>query len=277
MLRSVLIGVDGSEFTNSALELGIRSALRSHAVLMGLGIVDVPAICRPEMVPLGADYYKEKSEEHRLSSARRRVQSFLERFTQRCGEAGVACKGLQAEGDPAEQILAEAQRCDVVLLGRETHFRFATQESADDTLKQVLRNSPRPVVVAPERLRNGESIVVAYDGSVQAARALQAFQSSGLAAERDVHVIAVGSDPVETAHQADRAVEFLRSHAVATTLHVIASRGAIAEALLAQAEILKAELMVMGCYGQSTMREFFLGSVTRTALKESSAPLFLYH
>ena len=40
---------------------------------------------------------------------------------------------------------------------------------------------------------------------------------------------------------------------------------------------LKAGLLVMGAYGQPVLREFFLGSVTRTILEESPVPLFLYH
>ena len=38
-----------------------------------------------------------------------------------------------------------------------------------------------------------------------------------------------------------------------------------------------AGLLVMGAHGQSMLREFFLGSMTRTVLKESSIPVFCYH
>jgi nucleotide-binding universal stress UspA family protein len=39
----------------------------------------------------------------------------------------------------------------------------------------------------------------------------------------------------------------------------------------------QASLLVMGAYGRSTLREFFAGSMTRTMLRESPVPLFLYH
>ena len=52
---------------------------------------------------------------------------------------------------------------------------------------------------------------------------------------------------------------------------------AVGEAILDQARQLDAQLLVMGAYGQPTLREFFLGSVTRTALRKSTIPLFLYH
>jgi nucleotide-binding universal stress UspA family protein len=49
------------------------------------------------------------------------------------------------------------------------------------------------------------------------------------------------------------------------------------ETILAQARQLNAGLVVMGAYGQPTIREFFLGSVTRSLLQSSPLPLFLYH
>ncbi len=51
----------------------------------------------------------------------------------------------------------------------------------------------------------------------------------------------------------------------------------IAEVLLRWARELDAGLMVMGAYGQPLLKEFLLGSVTKTVLRDSSIPLFLYH
>jgi nucleotide-binding universal stress UspA family protein len=50
-----------------------------------------------------------------------------------------------------------------------------------------------------------------------------------------------------------------------------------AAVLLHWAGVFRAELMVMGAYGQPVVREFLLGSVTRTVLRDSPVPLFLYH
>jgi nucleotide-binding universal stress UspA family protein len=50
-----------------------------------------------------------------------------------------------------------------------------------------------------------------------------------------------------------------------------------AAALLHWVGVLRAELMVMGAYGQPVLREFLLGSVTKTVLRDSPVPLFLYH
>lgn len=277
MVKSILVGVDGSTFSASAVELGIRWARRFDALLVGLGVIDEPTIRRPELVPIGASHFKEHSDEVRLARARVQVKRFLERFARRCTEAGAACKLLEDTGLPNETIMLEAQRYDLIVLGQQTHFHFASQSSPDETLTQVLKHTPRPVVTVPEQLPAATAVMVAYDGSLQAARALQAFQASGLAGSETVHVVSVGDDPAEAARHAERAVEFLRFHAIPATAHVLGPAPSTAETLLDQVRQLQVGLLVMGCYGQPGLREFILGSVTRTVLRRSSVPLFLYH
>ena len=141
MLRSVLVGVDGSEYSTAAVALGIQWAQRSGAVLVGLGIIDAPTICKPEPVPLGASAYKVHHDASLLTDASHKVERFLEHCARRCAEADVACQILQDIGLPAEQILLEAQRYDLILLGQHTFFHFETQQRPDDTLHIVLKQS----------------------------------------------------------------------------------------------------------------------------------------
>jgi nucleotide-binding universal stress UspA family protein len=275
--RSILIGLDGSPSSDRAVELCIRWAGRFDLLLVGLGVVDEPAIRRPEPVPLGAGAFKEHRDDVLVARARRQVEQFLEQFTLRCAEANVPHKLLENVGVPAEQILLEAQRYDLIVLGQQSHFRFAPHQTANGTLSRVLKNTPRPVVAVPEHAGAGTTVMVAYDGSLQAARALHAFQASGLAAGDPVHIVSVGADHTEQMRHADRAAEFLRLHGIESTPHVVAASSSVGDALLEQARHLDARLFVMGAYGQPTLREFFLGSVTRTVLEKSPVPLFLYH
>jgi nucleotide-binding universal stress UspA family protein len=84
MLRNLLIGVDGSENSVSALELGIGWARQFDLLLFGLGIIDEPAIRAATMTPIGAGYYKDVGDDARVAHARQQVGQFLDRFTRRC-------------------------------------------------------------------------------------------------------------------------------------------------------------------------------------------------
>ena len=138
-------------------------------------------------------------------------------------------------------------------------------------------HAPRPVVVVPETVGAGEAVVIAYDGSLQASRALYAFEASGLGRGRDVHVVSIGSEHSLASAQADRVVEFLAYHEIKAVPTVITSADAPAATLLDRARVFGAGLIVMGVYGQPILREFFVGSTTRTMLKETPVPLFVSH
>jgi nucleotide-binding universal stress UspA family protein len=277
MLKSILVGVDGSTFGDGAVDLGIRWARRYGAALVGLGVVDEPTICGPEAVPLGGAAYKSERDESRLADARRKVKDALRSFTSKCATGSVSCETLEATGLPAEQIVLEAQRCDLIVLGQRTRFHFETQEEDDKTLRTVVKHSPRPVVAVPETPGEGGGVLVGYDGSVQAARTLQVFERLGLCAEREVHLVCVHPDEPEAARRLGRAIEYLRRHDVPAQAHSVATNEAPAGHILQQLEALNAGMLVMGAYGQPAMKELFFGSVTRRILDECDVPVFLFH
>jgi nucleotide-binding universal stress UspA family protein len=275
MMRTILVGLDGPA-SNGAVDLGIRWAKANNALLVGIGIIDEPSIRQPEVMPIGGTSYKDDRDEAVLHAAVRSVEQELERFALRCAEAGVACKLLEDVGTPADQIGVEAQRYDLILLGKSAKYKSDSVDQPDDTLRKVLRNAPRPVVAVPDQPASGRSIVIAYDGSVQASRTLQAFQSQHLKLSGKWHVVTVDPDHAAAVRHAERAIDFLDGHGIQARRHVVASTSP-AEAIMEQARKLEAEILVMGAFGQSALREFFFGSVTRTLLAEKSLPLFLYH
>jgi nucleotide-binding universal stress UspA family protein len=277
MIKGILVGIDGSQFSESALELAIRWARRFDALVVGLGVVDEPNIHRAEALPIGATYYKTMQGKAMLAEAQKTVDRFLANFALRCADEQVAFTLLEDVGAPDVQIELESQRYDIVLLGKETHFEFETTRRPDGTLVRVLRHGCRPVVVAPLKLPKTREVVVAYDGSVQAARALQAFEASGLAHDRGIHVVTVADSQLEAARIADRAVQFLSLHDISARAIPLESRGQPAEVILDHVNRVNAELLVMGAYGKPTIREFFLGTVTRLVLGRATVPVFLYH
>ena len=245
-------------------------------MLVGLGIVDEPTICRREPVPLGGASYKQERDEQLLADGRRKVEEFLERFAAQCAAAGVAHQEVEDVGMPYEEILRESHRYDLVLLGHETHFHFETSDPADETLWHVLRSESRPVVVAPAELRPGKSVVVAYNAQPAGGSRLQAFQASGLDFGEEVHVICVDADEDQAAREAERGVEL-------PALPRNPSRGRWPEAgrvgraddPATRRRARQARLLVMGACGHSPLREVLLGSVTKTILRGSTIPVFL--
>ena len=92
-----------------------------------------------------------------------------------------------------------------------------------------------------------------------------------------IHVVSIHRKKEEAAALADRAIPFLASHGITAELHVEETDGAPAEVLVEKAAQVNAGLIVAGTFGQPVLKEFFLGSVTRTLLRDGQIPLFLTH
>jgi len=280
MLRSILIGIDNTLSGAAAQTLGIRWAKRLGAHLAGITIIDDLGI-RLSREALSGDNHPRPVGATLVAGTRQKVTESLRecktRFAGRCEEADVTLHWVDEFGSPHVQILLEAQGHDVILLGQQSHFAYGWKEEPDETVGKVLQDAPRPVVAVPDSLGEGDSIVVAYDGSLQAARALLAFESSGLAFGTEVHVVAIDKNRRDAAHRADRAIQFLEIHEIKATSHIVDTANSPADEILKQVNNLNAGLLVMGAYGQPVLREFFLGSVTRTLLKECPVPVFCFH
>jgi nucleotide-binding universal stress UspA family protein len=283
MLASILIGLDHSRHCAALLEPAIRWARRSGATLVGLTIVDEPGVRAIEPAwPVGGKpgvdpiYYL--GYEDRLAQLERKATQLLEGFSARCKEAGVAHVEMKEVGAPHELFERHAQCSDLVMLARGSHFSFTSRDNeGDDTLNRVLKNAPRPLVVVPGMSHPDGPAVIAYDGSFQAARALAAFEATGLGESGQVHLVSVAPSAALATRQLERARQFLHYHKIEAVPVALGSTADPAAVILEQVKKLGAGMLVMGAYGQPTLREFFVGSVTRTLLAESTVPLFLSH
>jgi nucleotide-binding universal stress UspA family protein len=275
MLKSVLVALDGSAYSETATLLALDWAARFGARLLGVGVLDQPSIIGREAVPLGAGAYKKARDEARMADAHRRVVDLLADFRARGLSAGVTTDVVEDVGDPSERILREAQRCDLVILGRETHFHFETQDRPDETLAQILRGSPRPVVVVPRELPEARGIVVAYGGGREAARTLQTFELLGLADGEEIDVVTVHRDGAEAEATAHLAGDFLTAQGARHGLHPITSAASPAQVILEEVRHRRPRLLVIGAHGHHPLRDLFGTSVTRAVLGACPVPVFV--
>jgi nucleotide-binding universal stress UspA family protein len=273
-LRRILVALDGSPDGEAVVDLALEWAEDSGAELLGIAVVDEPAIRRPTAVPLGAGHYKTARDNALVANARDRVRAMLDDFTRRCADRGVPGTTTEDVGVPYEQIVAEAERADLVVLPRHTRFRFDTGEN-DDTLDRVLRQSPRPVVTVPRGQTGRGPVVIAY-GGVHSARTLQLFTAYALDAGAEVWVLTVDGDEATAARRAEPAVDFLAVHGVDVHARPVVAGVSVDEVILDFIRGADARLLVMGTYGRHPLGQLFFGSVARTVVQEAKIPIFLY-
>jgi nucleotide-binding universal stress UspA family protein len=147
-----------------------------------------------------------------------------------------------------------------------------------DALETVLLSARRPLMLAPPQPWGhiGAKIAVAWDGGLAAAHAVTAAMP-WLKRARTVEILSVGAGAA-TASEMDRLRDYLRVQGVGAVEHSL-SPGDLGTgaALVDAAQRAGADLLVMGGYGHSRVRELILGGVTRHVLNGVTMPVFMAH
>ncbi|GJE74310.1 universal stress protein [Methylorubrum suomiense] len=206
------------------------------------------------------------------------ARSIAERSAGDAAQAGVVCT-TEAPSLPYPDIVSRlagrARLHDLTVLD----IGPRTYDLDREMIEKALFHSGRPVIAVPpgHAAFSARRIIVAWDGSAQAARAANDALPFLRAAEA-VEIVSVGNEA--EIHAEVPGAEFaphLARHGVSVSVNDLSRGEGVAATLRAQAGLFRADMIVMGAYRHSPIREYFFGGVTRSFLRGSPAPLFLAH
>ncbi|MEX1061004.1 MAG: universal stress protein [Methyloceanibacter sp.] len=276
-LNDIVVYVDGVEATKARVGFAVALAKEHGAHLIGV------AFAPTALLPLyGADVgFADMTEV--LESVKSQSANALEAFKTRAEAEGVSAEPRLMQGMSEEfphGFAHAARHVDLAILGQPRDGDPLIGQYA--LVERCLFASGRPVIIvpaAPERLALKGTIVAAWDGSAEAARAINDALIFLKPAARVVLLVGVtAEDGEERAPETDDMIAHLKRHGVmAEAMRVKASEGDVGRLLLSTAKTLGADLMVMGAFHHSRWREFILGGVTLTVLEEATIPLFMAH
>lgn len=274
MIKRILVPTDGSDYAAVGVRYAVALATRYGATLCGLHIVDVKLLEGPFLRDISASlgtapYVNYQGNISMLLEERGKAA--LEAFSNVCEKAGVACETGQVTGIVSRCILEKSELTDLIVLGRGGEHTEWLEGLVGSTTAAVARAAKRPVLVTGVDTPGDTRFLVAYDGSDHAKTALLHAADIAVEWKMACHVLAV-DDPNST-RLLDEARAYLDTHKV--DAEYVLRQGDPSEAIMAYAEECKADLLVMGAYGHTKVRELVVGSTTAYALNHAPCPLFL--
>lgn len=275
--KDLVVHVDSSKHCRTRLKLAAGVARDFGAHLTGLY-----AMAPMNISPFLADQFSpEVLDEMHARSAQQRDRA-RELFEECAGRAEPSADWLEVRGDPTEALTMYARYADLAVLGQVDPDEVGSGVRFD-LPEHVVTATGRPTLMVPyagtfETL--GERVLVAWNASAQAARAVHDALPL-LARAKRVVIVAVRPETGDPGHKDVSSAEIARHlarHGVrARASHIEADDIAVGDSLLSRAADDGADLLVMGVYGHSRLRELVLGGVSRRLFDHMTIPVFMAH
>jgi nucleotide-binding universal stress UspA family protein len=249
--------------------LSVAETFGAHVV----GTAFYPAIVGG--VDLPANFIRAQQAE-----AREQAESVATAFDEATRRAGVSAETRRIEtdvGDVPTQFAHIARRFDLSVIGQ--FERDRDHRTTNIVLEAALFESGRPVLIVPfiqkDRLKL-DHVMVCWDGSRAAARAA-ADAMPFLTRSGTTSIVVADTQSAKSLSGTDIATHLTR-HGVNATIECIpVSKTDVSNAILSYAADTGADLIVMGGYGHSRLREFILGGTTRGMLASMTKPTLMSH
>ena len=275
-LCDILVHLDASTRARIRLDLAVALARQHRAHLTALHVIDV-ALPVMAMGDGGGAVIAELMEQMRQTALKAGAQ-LQAAFQEAIRREGIMGEWRQVEGSAAELVALHGRYADLLVLGQDD-----PESDHAGLLEAVLFDSGRPVLAIPFAgtfPQIGRRVLVGWNASREASRAVhdalpllaKAESACVFLANPKRGLGAHGEEP-----GADIARHLARHGLKVEVAKAVADDVADSALLLNHASDMGADLLVMGAYGHSRLREFILGGVTRSLLREMTVPVLLSH
>jgi nucleotide-binding universal stress UspA family protein len=276
MIKSILVGIDGSEHARTALRYATWLARRLDATVTGLHVVDIVSIegsfFHDISGSLGFEPYLDFTSKMREALHERGV-ALLDEFRATCTSEGVRCDTALQIGIVPSEICERAREADLVVIGhRGVNQRFSTG-LLGGAAESVTRQCPKPLLVTPLEFSEIKSPVLAYDGSQRASAAMHMAAEVCTQLQLPLSVLAVCRDGEQGEKVLDQARRYLASYSLET--HPFMVTGQAYERIPSEIRDKHYDLVFMGSHGHGRIIELVLGSTTEYVLRNAPCPIFL--
>lgn len=266
-LKTILVHVDTGRSAPARLKLTADLAQRFGAHVVGLHVrrpFQAPAFtdAGPAMDGLYRTYENAVKADEAIASA-----AFRDLF----GGPGLSSEWRAVDGLAEEVVAAYARYADLAIVGQTE----PDSVTVPDLAETVAMAGERPVLIVPHigaTKPPGQTVLLCWNGRREAARAATGALPILKRAERVIVLL------VDSEDGGEHVVAWLARHGVkAVAKRDTADGSDVGAIILSRAADQDADLIVMGLYGHSRMREWVLGGASRTLLASMTVPLLVAH
>ncbi len=275
--KTILVQVDNSERAIERIRIAIELAQTYEAHLVGLATVGMIALANTYGLDGTPAYMVEAMADMEKLAARA-----AERFDATAKAAGLnSYESRVRRGDPSYNVCTDARYADLVVLGQAEPAQ-STAATPEDLPQTVVLGCGRPVLIIPYagHFRTvGRRVMFLWNASRESAHA--ASDALPFFTHADEVRVSVFDAKANVGGHGDEpgndVATYLARHGAKVTVNRDTSSGDVGSSVLSRANEFDADLIVMGGYGHSRVREWVLGGVSKTLLEHMTVPVLMSH
>lgn len=279
MWKRILVGVSGAPGIEAKIAWALDLAKRHGASVGLLSVVNRDELRNVGPVPLGAGHYAEHLGEDRIQRSVAAAEQAIETFSAACSAAGIPCRVMREEGDPFEHLVRAWRYNDLCLLKARGWFDHGIIPEPENALLRLIANGMRPLLAVPDTVHPVRRVLIAYNGSLESAKAMKQFLQAPLWRGVEGHLLCTGAP--KTGEKAERllaaAADYARDHGFALNVSNPPSDAAPWQVLLRHAAETGADAIVLGSSYRRVLFSQRFGRNAINLIRAAELPLFLSH
>lgn len=280
--QNVVACIDGSRSTAAVCDYAAWASTTLAAPLVLLHVLEESRYAIHSdlsgNIGLGSREYllRELAEldEKRARLLREQGRLMLGAALERARAAGVAEPvSRQRHGELVATLNELEEEIRLLVIGRQGADGDSLGQHVGSHVESVARTMHRPVLVVAGEYRPPRSVMLAFDNGPSTRKGIEMIAESPLFRGLPIHLVTVGADTGDTRESLEQAQA--RLERAGFEVYTCIRAGEVEKTLLGYEQEQDIDLIVMGAYGHSRIRQFFLGSTTAQILARTSRPLLL--
>lgn len=273
MIKRILVALSGSPYSAVAVQHALELARQHEAEVTGVTLVNIEALADVGPIPLGGASAATELVTFRQIVTEERIDQTITDFEAACSDTEVKHQVIREVGDPFDAFLSMWRYHDIALIGLRGLFEYGIVHNPDDHIIRLIREGMRPIIAVSPDKHAIHRIMIAYDGSIQAAHAMKELVQSRIWPAAKLAIVCMDVKPQQADVLLSDAGDYCRAHGYDVELEFVDAHPR--EALLAHAEGWDADMLVLGSTARSKLSRYVLGDTALTMIRNSDIPLFL--
>lgn len=269
MMKRILVGLAGTTYTPVAIERAVTLARTHDAEVTGVTVLD------SRRVRSGAAPAEDAaSPDRRIAITQARITQSIRDFEASCQTARIKHRVVAESGEAFTTLVDLARYHDLMVFGLRSVFEYDfLAGDPESILIRLVSAGVRPLIAVSEKCRSISRVIIAYNGTMESAKAMKRFVQMRLWPEAELKIVTFHPSETKANELLRDAEDYCRSHGFSVCHQ--SNPGDPKVLLLAAATLWRADMIVMGNSARSVWLRKALGDTLLGTLRDTQIPLFL--